>query len=738
MLLLVGQPTAVGKATPAFHERDASQGSRQAREIASTSGAVDTLFTTGQAGPWPLGHLALNGATASVSHGYYILSNQNGYSAMVFPNGSTSLGNGTVSATFQLPTRGKAGVVARYTSVRDVVDYDDCWLDATSHLGCDAWENGGSSTLLAPRALGLNRTANHTLTLFLQGSTFSVSVDGKEVNQGHATHPLPAGQWGLYVIGKFSEGIVKGSFSRATIAPSSLFDTLFTTGQAGPWPLGHLAQNGATAFLSHGYYVLSNQAGYSAIAFPKGVMALGDGVISASFQLPTRGEVGVVARYTNVRGGIHYNDCWLDATSRVGCDVWENGSPSTLLAPRTLQLSNSIDHTLMLSLQGSAFSVSVDGGPKYRGLATRSLSASKWGLYVIGEFSQGEVNGSFSRATIINAGPIPAGTPSPIRPPKPTTSTAPRPRPTGTPSPTDTSAPTNTMPPTNAAQLVWTSRSSGTTQNLWDVSCPSAGVCVAVGSGGTILTSNDGGVTWANLPSGITQTSDSVSCPSTSHCVAVGAGNAILTSNDDGTTWTSKPLSSSLTPLNSVSCPSVNVCVGVSYDLIVISENGGLTWTNQPSGATKKLIGVNCPSVSECVAVGFGGTILTSEDGGVTWTDRPSDSTSDLERVSCATLSNCTAAGANTVLRSVDGGVTWTNPLTVTSEYLTGVSCSSMSTCVVVGHGNVILRSMDGGIAWTNQTLDTSNKLLRVSCPTASVCVAVGDGGTILTGETSG
>jgi photosystem II stability/assembly factor-like uncharacterized protein len=523
---------------------------------------------------------------------------------------------------------------------------------------------------------------------------------------------------------------------------SGSVDTRFATGQAGPWPLGHLALNGATASVDHGYYLLSNKNGYSAMAFPKGTASLGDGTITATFQLPTRGKVGVLARYSSIRDVVDYDDCWLDATSHLGCDAWGNGSPRTLLAPRALRLSRTVNHTLALSLHGSALSVSVDGRQAYQGYAAQSLPAGQWGLYVIGKFSQGVVKGSFTRATITDARVILARTPSPTRTPKPTATMRPKLRPTSTPAltstprPTGTPSPSITPSPTSTPQPAWTSRVSGTTQSLYDVSCPSANVCVAVGGGGTILASKDGGVNWANVPAGISQTLDGISCPSTSVCVAVGSGVAVLTSNDGGITWISRSSGQGII-LNGVSCPSVSICVGANPFQVMTSADGGITWTNRPSGANLRVTGVSCPSISECVAVGYGGALLTSQDGGITWTTQSSGSTGDLGRISCATVSICIAAGASSLLRTADGGRTWTNYIPSNVQYLTGVSCSSASTCVAVYY-NTILSSEDSGVTWTSEALDKRSNLLRVSCATASVCVAVGDGGAIVTGGTSG
>ena len=125
------------------------------------------------------------------------------------------------------------------------------------------------------------------------------------------------------------------------------------------------------------------------------------------------------------------------------------------------------------------------------------------------------------------------------------------------------------------------SQSSGTTNtlDLRGVACPRPSICVAVGEGGTIVRSTDGGRTWRRQPSG---TPDDflygVACPSPSTCVAVGGGGTILRSTD-----------------------------------------GGRTWRSQTSGTTNFLFGVTCASPSTCFAVGPRGTILRSADGGRTW-----------------------------------------------------------------------------------------------------------------------
>ena len=103
---------------------------------------------------------------------------------------------------------------------------------------------------------------------------------------------------------------------------------------------------------------------------------------------------------------------------------------------------------------------------------------------------------------------------------------------------------------------------------------------MAVGGGGTVLTSLDGGATWTSRVSGTSYDFSGVACPSAALCVAVGGtegdvGAPLATSTDGGVDWTMS-WDSQIQLYMGVACPSADLCLAVGEDqTIVRSTNPG-------------------------------------------------------------------------------------------------------------------------------------------------------------------
>jgi len=165
--------------------------------------------------------------------------------------------------------------------------------------------------------------------------------------------------------------------------------------------------------------------------------------------------------------------------------------------------------------------------------------------------------------------------------------------------------------------------------DLYDIESITATNLVAVGEGGSIYTTNDGGTTWVERASGTFEHLYAVSAVDATHIYAVGKEGTILFSAD-GTTWTAQ--SSGTTER------LYGVCAIDSTHIYAVGANGtilfsdGTTWTALTSGTVQRLNEVSADSTSEIRVVGSVGTILKSTDG-TTWTLQPGPASVDLRSI---------------------------------------------------------------------------------------------------------
>jgi hypothetical protein len=278
------------------------------------------------------------------------------------------------------------------------------------------------------------------------------------------------------------------------------------------------------------------------------------------------------------------------------------------------------------------------------------------------------------------------------------------------------------------------------------VACPTSSECVAVGTGtgqdGIAATYGSGG--WTVVPVPQATALDSVSCASATLCVAVGSGpQEGLASVFDGTGWSTSTVSGT-SALSSVSCvPGGTTCVAAGWfsssgALVgVVAEFQGGSFTTDTVAGTSQLFGVSCISSASCVAAGEGpsGGIVASLSGGG-WSASTVSGTSVLEAVSCAVAGECAAVGASgngaAVAVSQAGG--WSSSTLSGASLLVAVDCPSASSCVAVGDDSaspsagVVAGGTTTSPLWSATHVSGSSFLGSISCPTSSLCVAGGYG----------
>jgi photosystem II stability/assembly factor-like uncharacterized protein len=287
----------------------------------------------------------------------------------------------------------------------------------------------------------------------------------------------------------------------------------------------------------------------------------------------------------------------------------------------------------------------------------------------------------------------------------------------------------------------WTLRSSGTSQTLRAVAYAN-NEFVAVGSGGTILTSPDG-VTWTSRSSGTTQDILAITYGNGTF-MAVGPGVILISA--DGTAWRS-PASNTL-PLNAVVYGD-NSFLAVktdSWPASGITSRDGITWTSLNLGF--RLGGVAfgnhrflaCGEYQEFVhpTGTINHSLVYSSPDAITWT-LTYEQLGGAEYARFGPIiygndefllvQNAAALWTYWTCSSPDG-TKWTRLERADTPPLLNGTAFGAQTYVTVGAGGLI-RTSPKGTKWTQRVSGTAHALYGITYGNDSF-VAVGDDGTIL------
>jgi hypothetical protein len=317
---------------------------------------------------------------------------------------------------------------------------------------------------------------------------------------------------------------------------------------------------------------------------------------------------------------------------------------------------------------------------------------------------------------------------------------------------------------------------------LLNVSCASESLCVATGTQNVIATSTNptgGAGAWKVIyagegfytsPTGPVISSrqvQGISCPSAGLCVAVTTlGQIYSSTNPTGpaASWKTVEISPKgrNVHLYGVSCPTASLCVAVSgrranKGKVFTSTNptGGVeAWQEADLGETLDLRAVSCSSASLCVAAGYAGELVVSTNptgGPAAWTSIGAPGgPGSLQSMSCVAGLCLTGNSGGNLLAAANplSAAAWSERSSGGSTAVTGVSCADSSACVAVdNNGHVIVSTNPTGpaSAWSSTGLlayspeveefapEEGNALFGASCPSRRLCVLVGSGGQIIT-----
>ena len=250
----------------------------------------------------------------------------------------------------------------------------------------------------------------------------------------------------------------------------------------------------------------------------------------------------------------------------------------------------------------------------------------------------------------------------------------------------------------------WAAQVSSTTFHLQAVWFTTTAKGWAVGNGGTVMHTIDGGATWTRMNSGTSVILNDVFFADDTTGWVVGAG-IILKTIDEGDTWTSS--FPTATELNSVSFSGTHGWAVGQGGIIVGTHDSGATWfIVQPFITSFNLRGVWRRSEPMAVAVGAAGSAPYTADGPLpadttAWNQRAIGAAYDLYGLHFPTDLVGFAVGDQgngLVLRTADGGATWGTPQISNAQFrLEDVFFVDAYRGWAVGRNGIIVHTGTGG-----------------------------------------
>ena len=188
----------------------------------------------------------------------------------------------------------------------------------------------------------------------------------------------------------------------------------------------------------------------------------------------------------------------------------------------------------------------------------------------------------------------------------------------------------------------------------------------AVGSGGAIYKTIDGGLSWNAQSSGTTEIFYGVFFVDATTGYAVGANGTIRKTLNGGANWNTQTAAGTATTIfygvhfPDPAAPGSGFIVG-SGGKIIKTTNGGTAWSTLTSGTTNDLLGVYFTSATVGYAAGSAGKILKTTNG-TNWAPLTIGTTQNINDIFFANANTgYTAGGGGEIWKTIDAGVTWIN-----------------------------------------------------------------------------
>ncbi len=310
--------------------------------------------------------------------------------------------------------------------------------------------------------------------------------------------------------------------------------------------------------------------------------------------------------------------------------------------------------------------------------------------------------------------------------------------------------------PSAATAGRWELQDSGVTNTLLDVKFVNDTHGWAVGEGGVIIATTDGGKTWTIQYSGYELTLNSVDFTDEANGWVVGQLGLILNTNDGGNSWIVQgkdaALGQNLIKVHFDSAGEGRI-ITERGSFALSTTDGGRTWDRQFFENTLPRSDAFFLDEQRGWVSFRSGAVFSTTDGGDSWELLEGINGVEIGTNSVFFLDDRNgwiagwrgkAKGASggvefvkyltdgMVARTTDGGATWARHDSDTGRFLWDVVFFDTSEGWAVGSFGTTMRSADGGITWESHPTPTESHLRSLSFPDRNNGWAVGDGGAVL------
>lgn len=310
-----------------------------------------------------------------------------------------------------------------------------------------------------------------------------------------------------------------------------------------------------------------------------------------------------------------------------------------------------------------------------------------------------------------------------------------------------------------SAAGVWTKQRSGTLAWLHAVYFLDQQKGWAVGGGGTVLKTTDGGESWQMLPH---PTNDALRdvyfADERNGWIVCEKSLFALKSNDDartylmsttngGQTWqlaNIKFVNPSLRLVRTLFTGDGHGWAFGEAGTLYTTHDGGAKWIPQPPPTRYLLLGGASLNSQQIWLVGAGSTILQTNDGGQTWRTGTvlgaPESFPGVRFTAASFVDNRHGWAVGTeghVFTTRDGGRTWRAQNSNVQVDLMDVKFIDAAEGWAIGAEGALIHTVDGGLHWTSEQTGTTHPLERLFFTGREHGWAVGFGGTIINFDSS-